>query len=71
MNKRYNSNNKRYVEICEGEQFCPKCNGKGRVKKNHLPLSNTLECSECLGTGKLDWVEKATGKKVKQNECST
>jgi len=66
MDKQYNVNHRRYVELQEGEQFCPKCNGKGRVKKNNLPLSITLECDKCLGSGKLDWIEKATGKKVKQ-----
>jgi DnaJ-class molecular chaperone len=66
MNKRYNSNLKRYIEIREGEEFCPKCDGKGRVPKSQgigRMLGSTLECNECLGEGKIDWVEKAVGKK--------
>jgi DnaJ-class molecular chaperone len=66
--KRYNINLKGYVEINEGEEICPKCDGKGRVKlpngKGRL-YSATLNCDKCLGAGKIDWVEKATGKKVK------
>jgi DnaJ-class molecular chaperone len=65
MEKRYNKFLRNYVTINEGEQFCPKCDGKGKVPrvKSHFGLSGMLICDKCLGDGKIDWVEKVVGKK--------
>jgi len=64
INKRYNINKKQYIELQEGEKFCPKCDGSGRVRKRKhgLPII-TLKCDKCLGDGKIDWIEVAIGKK--------
>lgn len=69
MNRRYNAHLKKIIELSEGEEFCSKCDGKGVVPKEGkifackaiLPLI----CSKCLGDGKIDWVEKVLGKKIK------
>ena len=73
MNRRYNQNKKQYIKLQEGEKFCPKCDGKGRVPKNNnsreIRFAKSLNCDKCMGDGKLDWVEEATGKK--QNNFET
>ena len=63
--KRYNSYTKKYIRLEEGECFCKKCHGTGVVRRSNIfhKKKSTLICSECLGEGKLDWVEKATGKR--------
>lgn len=65
--KRYNSNFKRFIKLNDGERFCPKCDGNGRVKRERIgefPLfHSTLKCDKCLGDGKIDWIEEATGKR--------
>lgn len=60
--KRYNSEKKQLIELYEGEEFCSKCKGKGRV-----PIRDNimLRCNLCNGDGKIDWVEKVTGKRSK------
>jgi len=66
MLKRYNKYNKNYTEIKEGEKFCKSCRGAGMVKSKRdytFKKTDLLVCSKCLGTGKLDWVEKVVGKK--------
>jgi DnaJ-class molecular chaperone len=73
MNKRYNAHKKNYVVLEEGQEFCRKCGGSGLVRKNRydkrpfppVPKNHMLVCDNCLGEGKIDWVEKATGKMVK------
>jgi DnaJ-class molecular chaperone len=48
----------------EGEEFCPKCKGRGQVPLINIETKTVryyLRCSYCLGKGKLDWVEMATG----------
>ena len=68
MDKQYNSFLKNYIILQEGEQFCPKCKGKGLVRiKNATSIGAkfSLKCDKCLGDGKIDWIEKVTGKKVK------
>ena len=67
INKRYNINKKQYIELNEGERFCSKCDGSGRVRnrKYGLPII-TLKCDKCLGDGKIDWIEEVIGKKTKQ-----
>ena len=68
MNERYNSNLKKIIKLQEGEKFCPKCDGKGRVprcEKAMARFSETyifLECDKCLGEGKIDWIERIVGK---------
>lgn len=63
----------------EGEYLCKKCNGAGLVPRSNInfngPVLNrkkiTLICSECLGEGKLDWIEKATGKNTQNITLET
>jgi len=66
--KRYNSFHKRYIFLFEGEEFCKKCNGKGKLPKPGKVMGKEgylyLRCNICNGEGKLDWIEKVTGKKV-------
>lgn len=65
----YNINLKKYIDLSEGEILCQKCKGKGRIplKNNKFDnssiLKTTLECDECLGAGKLDWIEVTTKKR--------
>ncbi len=53
------------MKLEPGEMICPKCNGKshyqswGNVANHFKP-----PCSKCLGTGKVDWIENITGKKL-------
>jgi len=68
-NKIFNKYKNKLVSLGEGEEFCKKCKGKGMVSikgKFHNPFSSTkyhtLRCSVCLGDGKIDWIEKVTGK---------
>ena len=69
MSKILNSYYNKIIYINEGEEICPKCKGKGRVPKNGKILSSSatmmLRCNICSGDGKIDWVEKVVGKKVK------
>jgi DnaJ-class molecular chaperone len=72
MNKRYNAHKKNYVVLEEGQEFCRKCGGSGLVRRSkyegkHRPKrkNRMLICDNCLGEGKIDWVEKAVGKMVK------
>lgn len=69
MDKRYNSYLRNYITLNEGEKFCDKCKGKGKVQKGVRNLGKTglmlLVCSECLGDGKIDWVEEVLGKQRK------
>lgn len=67
--KRFNVVKKQFITLSGGEEFCKKCRGKGVVpfrgnayKNPNTPAANYLRCSECLGDGKIDWVERATGK---------
>lgn len=64
MNERYNDYRKRLISLNEGEKFCPKCDGRGRVKEFNKYRVNkiSLICNKCLGDGKIDWIETATGK---------
>lgn len=67
INKRYNINKKRYIELKEGERFCFKCDGKGCAPKKKEGLRTVmLKCNECLGDGKIDWIEEVIGKKTKR-----
>ena len=43
----------------EGEVLCPKCNGSC-VGEWEQPAYSS--CEKCWGSGKLDWIELATGK---------
>ena len=62
VEKRYNAYKKQVINLKEGEEFCRKCNGKGRVPVRDNIM---LTCSLCNGDGKYDWIEKITGKQVK------
>lgn len=66
--QRYNAVRRCIIELNAGERFCPKCDGKGMLPKYNTKcrvLYTPLQCNICLGTGKLDWIEEATGKSNK------
>lgn len=71
MNERYNAHKRKFITLNEGEHFCPKCDGKGVISKNHNMTffgergALNLVCSKCLGDGKIDWVEEVVGKRSK------
>ncbi len=44
----------------EGEVICDKCRGDSIISG---PFASSI-CSKCWGTGKLDWIELCTGKKM-------
>lgn len=70
MNQQYNILLKKRIHLNEGESFCFKCKGKGIVKhsqKTMSPATILLVCDKCLGSGKLDWIEIATGQKTRQS----
>jgi len=47
------------MKLESGEVICDKCNGEIFVDND-----NGIDiCSKCLGSGKLDWIEKIVGKK--------
>ena len=65
----YNKYKRKVIVLSEGEEFCKKCRGRGVVYapgKLKNPSFTTkvypLRCNECLGDGKIDWIEKVTGK---------
>ena len=65
----FNEYKNRLITLRKGEEFCKKCKGKGLVsskgKFHNLPFTkkyHTLICHVCLGDGKIDWIEKITGK---------
>jgi len=45
-----------------GEIICDKCNGWGNLY-SEKDERHIIRCSKCWGVGKLDWIEKAVGKK--------
>ncbi len=48
----------------DGSEFiCPDCNGKGSDRLPLIESTIVKECEKCGGKGKLDWIEKAVGKK--------
>jgi len=64
----FNKYKNKLIYLKEGEEFCEKCKGKGMVTikgKFRNPFDtkyHTLRCDVCLGDGKIDWIEKVTGK---------
>ena len=70
MEQRYNKHLKRLITLNEGEEFCSKCHGEGVLisKRTWITPSKKarfLICKKCMGDGKVDWVEKATGKRIR------
>jgi len=68
MLKKYNKFKKCYTELKEGEEFCKTCHGEGMVKPKRtytedIKKGGLLVCNNCLGHGKLDWVENVIGVK--------
>lgn len=62
----FNQHKHRLITLREGEEFCEKCRGEGVVvlRGNLLSLfaKKYLTCSGCQGDGKIDWIERVTGK---------
>ena len=73
--KIYNKVLKKYITIDNGEECCPKCKGKGCVRKykktTYYEFNPLLACDKCLGNGKIDWVEKITGVPQSKNAITT
>ena len=75
--KRYNKFLKSMTVVEKGEELCTQCQGAGlyapkqAYNKYGFPLTKKamLVCNKCLGEGKIDWVEKATGKRVFYEEA--
>jgi len=65
---RYNKHLKCRIYLNEGERSCPKCQGAGTLVTRRRGRSRviSLVCNKCLGYGKLDWVEDATGRIAKK-----
>jgi len=61
---RYNKYKKTLLTLNEGEEFCKICHGDGMIpsKRAHPGKYFSLTCKHCMGDGKIDWIEKATGK---------
>lgn len=75
IEKRYNFHFKKIITLHDGEMFCHKCDGKGRVslpihRSNPRFVQATLQCDKCLGDGKIDWIENVVGKKINGGESS-
>ena len=55
------------MELEEGEIICLECNGSGRqgFTISHSKGSErlTINCQQCDGDGKFDWIENVLGKK--------
>jgi len=52
------------VELKDGEGICPVCHGYGVGELTGiLNEEHRCVCLKCLGHGKIDWIEKAVGKK--------
>lgn len=62
--KRYNLYYKKHITLKKGEEFCNKCNGFGLVPRSNHKKKSNLICNKCLGEGKIDWIEKAVGKRT-------
>jgi len=54
------------VELNSGEELCPECHGGKIGFCFEAGYYTSQECPLCLGTGKLDWVEKIVGKKKEE-----
>jgi RecJ-like exonuclease len=54
QNKIYNEASNSYIELKNGEEWCPSCHGKGYDIDQHFV------CSKCKGQGKLDWITRIT-----------
>lgn len=54
------------------EEVCDQCNGLGLTKyrdNEFNPMSSSYRCPKCSGFGKLDFIEKIVGKKLKYGEA--
>jgi len=58
------------IELEPGEFICDRCDGRKEIIMNAPDKSDALsyleyyyKCTRCLGTGKLDWINKVVKKK--------
>ena len=51
------------MNVKRGEEVCSNCKGLG-----YISFSDGMKafCLDCKGTGKIDWIEKATGKEFRK-----
>jgi DnaJ-class molecular chaperone len=65
---RFNKKHNMLIELENGEVFCSKCKGRGLVPNrgrrfpSPMTAAKYLTCDKCFGDGKLDWIERITGK---------
>ncbi len=52
-----------FLNLTDGEEICTECRGYGMIMTSLLHEDHKM-CHKCWGHGKLDWIEKAVGKKV-------
>jgi len=50
------------IDLKDGEIICPKCGGSRILCTKEYERTIIQMCTKCLGDGKLDWVERITGK---------
>lgn len=60
--KRSEPNTQLPLDESIGEIICDKCNGWGNLYSEE-DERHIIRCNKCWGCGKLDWIEKAVGKK--------
>lgn len=62
--KVYNEAMRSYIDLNEGEVWCPSCKGVGSHPPK--PIGNyevAAQCKKCNGHGKLDWIARVVGLK--------
>lgn len=59
--KRSEPNTQLPLDESIGEIICNRCNGWGNLYSENE--KHVAPCNKCWGDGKLDWIEKAVGKK--------
>lgn len=63
--KIYNEAMRSYIDLKEGEHWCPSCKGKGSHPPQPLgQYEVAAQCKKCNGAGKLDWLERVMGVKT-------
>jgi len=67
IEERYNKVKKCLIRLNKGEEWCKKCEGSGSIiykRGTGMFIDGcSLICNRCKGDGKVDWLEKAIGKK--------
>lgn len=56
--------NAKRVELLDGEELCPKCNGFPKTRNGIIETT----CLHCKGHGKVDWVDHIMGNSRPKNK---